>query len=37
MPHDTMSDPMDVDAPRGAKRKADVALDDTAAPRRIQV
>lgn len=27
---------MDVDAPRGAKRKAD-ALDDTAVPRRIKV
>lgn len=27
---------MDVDAPRGAKRKAD-ALDDTAVPRRIRV
>jgi len=27
---------MDVDVPRGAKRKAD-ALDDTAIPRRIKV
>ncbi|KAL2133907.1 hypothetical protein VTI74DRAFT_1472 [Chaetomium olivicolor] len=30
-----MSDAMDVDSPRGAKRKADV-LDDTATPRRIK-
>ncbi|KAK3294783.1 histidine kinase-like ATPase [Chaetomium fimeti] len=30
-----MSDAMDSDAPRGAKRKAD-ALDDTAIPRRIK-
>ncbi|KAL2023409.1 hypothetical protein VTK56DRAFT_2766 [Thermocarpiscus australiensis] len=30
-----MSDAMDVDTPRGAKRKADV-LDETAAPRRIK-
>ncbi len=36
-----MSDSMDVDAPRGVKRKADADADalngGTAAPRRIQV
>lgn len=32
-----MTDAMDVDAPRGAKRKADDLLDDTAGPRRIKV
>ncbi|KAK4146767.1 DNA mismatch repair protein Mlh1 [Dichotomopilus funicola] len=31
-----MTDAMDVDAPRGAKRKADDLLDDTAGPRRIK-